>query len=118
MKDLDDFFAYNGYPQDGFVIDTESNKSEKIVKGYPNFPDLDLVSKHGHFYLLKSRYGVEYQDILSFDDDEKYFTKKGLGPAEDVYVAGVLQSKKVEDQGIRMSLFKRGLAYYIFDRLQ
>ena len=78
---------------------------------------MDKISKHGHFNVLKRRYHVEYSDILTFDDDEKYFTEKVLGPAKDVYAAGVLRARNKENQGIRRSLFKKGVAYYVFDRI-
>lgn len=117
MSGVPNFFQYNGYPSDGFVIDTDKNSYRKIPNNDPNFPDLDKISKHGHFNTLKNRYNVDYSDILSFDDDEMYFTSKGLGLAEDVKVAGVLKSNDINKQGIRKSLFKKGVAYYLFDRI-
>ena len=117
MSGVDNFFEYNGYPSDGFILDVEEKDYAKVADNNPKFPDLGKISKYGHFNVLKTRYGVEYEDILTFDDDEKYFTEKGLGPAKDVYVAGVLRARKKEEQGIRMSLFKRGVAYYVFDRI-
>ena len=41
--------------------------------------------------MLKNKYNVSYDDIISFDDDSKYFTQTGLGNAKDVFVAGVLR---------------------------
>lgn len=117
MSGVNNFFQYNGSPDDGFVLDTDDMNYATIPNNSPTFPDLNKISKHGHFNVLKRRYGVEYSDILTFDDDEKYFTEKGLGPAKDVYAAGVLRARLKEDQGIRMSLFKKGVAYYVFDRI-
>ena len=117
MAGIPNFFANNGVPSDGFVMDTDEDSYRKIPDNDPNFPDLDKISKHGHFSMVKNRYGIEYEDILSFDDDERYFSDEGLGPADDVMVAGVLKSRNVNDQGIRVSLFKKGVAYYVFDRI-
>ena len=117
MSGINNFFKHNGYPSDGFVLDSNTNEYSKIGSDNKDFPDLDKISKHGHFNILKKRYKVEYKDILTYDDDEKYFTEKGLGPAKDVYTAGVLKSRKIEDQGIRSTLFKKGVAYYVFDQI-
>ena len=116
LSGVQDFFKYNGTPEDGFILDTDNNSYRTIPNNDPNFPDLDKISKHGHFNMLKNRYDVKYDDILSFDDDSKYFTSKGLGPAEDVRVAAVLKGDE-NKQGIRTSLFKKGVAYYVFDRI-
>ena len=118
MSRISGFFRFNGYPSDGFIMDVENDVVRKIPNNDKDFPDLEKISKHGHFKLLKDKYKINYNDILSFDDDQKYFSKKGLGPASDVYVAGVLNSDNIDKQGIRVSLFKSGVAFYVFDRIK
>ena len=115
---ISDFFKYNGYPSDGFIFDVAAKDYGTIADDNTNFPDLDKISKYGHFHVLKRRYNVEYEDILTFDDDEKYFTEKGLGPAKDVYTAGVLRSNQKDEQGIRQTLFRTGIAHYVFDKIK
>jgi hypothetical protein len=116
MKGVPGFFRYNGYPKDGFIMDPD-NDSFKTIPNDSDFKDLDKISKYGHFKKVKDRYGINYEDILSFDDDKKYFSEKGLGKAKDVFVAGVLKSRNLEDQGIRTTLFRRGVAFYVFNKL-
>lgn len=109
------FFQQNGYPSDGFVLDTNTKELTKIKSDNVDFMDLMTESKHGHFNLLKTRYNINYNDILTFDDDEKYYTEDGLGPAKDIYVAGVLNTK--QNQGIKEALFKMGVSYFVFDKI-
>ena len=106
MAGVPNFFRFNGEPSDGFIMDIEKDEFKNISNDNKEFPDIDKISKHGHFKILKDKYGINYDEILSFDDDKKYFTKEGLGPASDVYVAGVLKSKNIEKQGIRVSCSK------------
>lgn len=114
VSNVSNFFIYNGAPDEGFKIDVIKGNFEPLDF---NFPDVYKISKYGHFNTLSKNYNVKYKEILAFDDDEKYFSKKGLGAAKDVYVAGVLRSRNIEDQGIRMKLFKDGVAHYVFYRL-
>ena len=118
VSGVDNFFDINGYPGDGFILDTDPVDFKYIRDDNTEFPDLDKISKHGHFSMIKNRYNIEYKDILSYDDDDKYFTEKGLGPAKDVTVAGVLNSRKTKDQGIRFSLFRSAIAYYVFSKMK
>ena len=118
MARIPGFFRFNGVPSDGFIMDIEKDVVRNIPADDKNFPDLDKVTKHGHFKILRDRYGVNYDEILSFDDDRKYFSKEGLGPESDVYVAGVLISRDRDKQGIRVSLFKRGVSFYVLDRIK
>jgi len=117
LKEYPNFFKINGFPNEGFIMD---NTGE-----YYNIPDkskfleIDKVSKNGHFDLVRKKFNIQYSDIINFDDDKNYFENgKGLGNAKDVFVAGVLTSSNVKDQGIRMSLFKDGIAFYVFDKLK
>jgi len=118
MSGVPGFFKNNGIPSDGFIMDVDKDVVRNIPDKSESFPDLDKISKHGHFYSIKKKYDVEYSDILSFDDDEKYFTSKGLGPASDVFVAGVLKSRNKEKQGIRVPLFRKGIALFVFDKIK
>jgi len=117
MRETPGFFEYNGVPSDGFVMDTKQDLYKQIKDNDPEFPNLTENSKYGHFKLLKSKYQTEYDRILAFDDDKRYFSSVGLGDAEDVTVAGVLSSRNVNEQGITESLFRQGVAYYVFDQL-
>lgn len=111
MKNISGFFEINGYPTDGFII------YENKITTNPIIDNMNQVSKYGHFKKLKETFNVEFRDILAFDDDSRYFTKEGLGDAKDVYVAGVLTSNNNSDQGIRMSLFRRGIASFVYDNI-
>jgi hypothetical protein len=117
LKRYPNFFEMNGYPNEGFIMD---NTGEfYYIPNNSNFLDLDKASKNGHFDLVRKKFGIKYSDIINFDDDEKYFENgKGLGKAKDVFVAGVLTSSNVENQGIRYNLFKDGVAFYVFNKLK
>ena len=116
-----DFFENNGTVEDGFIMDNTGDYYN--IPNNSKFLDLNKVSKAGHFNLVKRKFNLEYSQILEFDDDEKYFKREGckeckvvgLGEAQDVFIAGVLKSHKVADQGIRYSLFKDAIAFYVFD---
>ena len=117
MAGIENFFQYNGTPEDGFIMDVEEEFYRNVLNDDASFPNLGEVSKYGHYYTIKEKYDIDYDDILAFDDDVRYFSSEGLGEA-DVYVAGVLRSEKIKDQGIRFSLFREALAYYVFDRIE
>lgn len=118
VSGISNFFRYNGRPDKGFIMDILNDTVERISDDDMTFQDIDKVSKYGHFKKVKDRFEVDYNDIISFDDDPKYFDETGLGKAKDVYVAGVLRSSDVNDQGIRASLFKKAIAYYVFDKIR
>jgi hypothetical protein len=114
LRNYPNFFEINGGVGDGFMVD---NKGELYnIPIQSKFLDKEKISKRGHFNLVKRKFNVEYKDILVFDDDPRYFTKEGLGDAK-VYVAGVLTSDKIEDQGIRSSLFQDAIAFFVFGKL-
>lgn len=116
VQAFSNFFQYNGNPNDGFMMD--NNGEFYNIPDTRKFLDQDKLSKHGHFNLIKRKYGIDYSDILMFDDDQKYFSKVGLGDAEKVFVADVLTSANISEQGIRESLFKDAVAFFVFDKMQ
>lgn len=117
MRNIPRFFEYNGVPSDGFFMNTRENSYREIKDNDPNFPNLTENSKYGHFNFLKNISGIGYDRMLAFDDDKRYFSSVGLGQAKDVTVAGVLSSEDVNKQGITESLFRQGVAYYVFEQL-
>lgn len=116
MSNITNFFNYNGFPKDGFVMDIENNSYRNIPDNDPYFSDINKISKYGHFTMIKNKYGIDYDNILSFDDDRRYF-KINNNEEDDVMVAGVLKSDNIKDQGIRESLFKQGVAYFVFNKI-
>jgi len=107
------FFDINGVPEDGFIMDSTGQYFN--VPSTNKFLKIGEISKNGHFDLIKRKFGVNYEDIILFDDDRHYFSSEGLGDA-NVFSAGVLVGHNKEDQGIRYSLFRDALALYIFQR--
>ena len=114
LRNYPNFFEINGTVGDGFMVDSSGELYNIPVSS--RFLDKEKISKHGHFNLVKKKFNVQYDEILVFDDDERYFTREGLGDA-NVYVAGVLTGNKVEDQGIRVSLFQDAIAFFVFGKL-
>lgn len=117
LKNYPNFFEMNGFPNEGFIMDDTGEFY--YIPNNSKFLDLDKASKNGHFDLVRKKYDIEYSDIINFDDDKNYFENgKGLGKAKDVFVAGVLTSSNVKEQGIRYNLFKDGIAFYVFNKLK
>lgn len=117
------FFEINGSVEEGFIMDNTGNYYS--IPNNSKFLDLNKVSKAGHFNLVKRKFNLSYENIMEFDDDEKYFrtaAKLGtaklsaLGEAQDVFIAGVLKSNQTVNQGIRYSLFKDAMAFYVFEK--
>ncbi len=114
LKNIPNFFEINGRPEDGFMMNDTGEMFN--IPNTKKFLDQDKISKHGHFNLVKRHFNIRYEDILVFDDDARYFSSLGLGEA-NVYVAGVLRSKEIEKQGIRNSLFKDAISFFVFNNL-
>lgn len=114
VESFPNFFGINGKVEEGFMMDNTGDIYN--IPQTRKFLDQDKLSKHGHFDLIRKKFSVQYNNILMFDDDQKYFSKEGLGDAEKVFVAGVLQSPDIEKQGIRESLFKDAVAFYVFQK--
>lgn len=117
LSGLPGIFEYIGTPENGFYYDGETGKYTEIKRN-SDFRDLNKISKYGHFNMLKNKYGVEYEDIMTFDDDAKYLSGGGMGNAKDVFAVGVLTSKNVDEQGITTDLFRSGVANYVFDKIK
>ncbi len=116
LRRYPNFFEQNGYPSEGFIMDDTGDSYN--IPDNSKFLQLDKASKNGHFDLVRKKFGINYSDIINFDDDKKYFRDgEGMGDAKDVFVAGVLTSPTVEGQGIRKSLFKDGISFYVFNKL-
>lgn len=115
VEKFDNFFLENGDIDEGFLMD--DNGENYNIPHNSKFLDVNEISKAGHYNLLKKKYNIEYGDILAYDDDSKYFKEgnmKGLGESKDVYVAAALP----KDEGLKYSLFRDGLCFYIFDKLK
>jgi hypothetical protein len=114
LRNYPNFFEINGSVGDGFMLDYKGETYNIPIRS--KFLDKEKISKHGHFNLVKRKFKVEYEEILVFDDDPRYFTSEGLGDAS-VFVAGVLTGDKMESQGIRVSLFQDAIAFFVFRKL-
>ena len=115
VSNYPNFFEINGAPSEGFIMDNTGRYFN--IPDNSKFLDLNKISKHGHYDLLRKKYNIDYSDILAFDDDSIYFKKDdgrvdSLGLAKDVFIAAV-----IPERGIDSSLFKEGVAFYVFNQL-